>query len=187
MPFLFCNPNNVCNYANRNDYSYWLSTDEPMPMHMRPIPANEMVKYISRCSVCEAPTRVIAIHSQTSNVPECPAGWEELWIGFSFIMHTDAGAEGGGQSLVSPGSCLESFRPTPFIECHGEGRCNYFTTAYSYWLATIEDRNMFRKPKQQTLKANMLKSRISRCTVCIRVKPDDPVFNRPNSIRNWNG
>lgn len=48
------------------------------------------------------------------------------------------------------------------------GRCNYFTTAYSYWLATIEDRDMFRRPRQQTLKAGSLETRISRCTVCIR-------------------
>ena len=87
---------------------------------------------------------------------------------YILLQHTDAGAEGSGQSLVSPGSCLENFRATPFIECHGMGRCNYFTTAYSYWLATIEDREMFRRPRQQTLKAGSLETRISRCTVCIR-------------------
>ena len=86
------------------------------------------------------------------------------------LQHTDAGAEGGGQSLVSPGSCLEEFRPTPFIECHGAGRCNYFTTAYSYWLATVEERDQFRKPRQQTLKAGSLQTRISRCSVCIKQK-----------------
>jgi len=170
MPFLFCNLNEVCDYASRSDYSYWLSTEEPMPMMMTPIPAVDMHRYISRCAVCEAPTRVIAVHSQSMSIPPCPNGWEELWIGYSFIMHTDAGAEGGGQSLVSPGSCLQDFRPTPFIECHGTGRCNYFTTAYSYWLATIEDRDQFRKPRQQTLKGNTLQSRISRCSVCIRQK-----------------
>lgn len=84
-------------------------------------------------------------------------------------QHTDAGAEGAGQSLVSPGSCLEEFRPKPFIECHAHGRCNYFTTAYSYWLATIEDYAMFRKPKQQTIKDGMdLTQRVSRCAVCTR-------------------
>jgi len=86
MPFLFCNLNNVCDYANRNDYSYWLSTTEPMPMMMTPIPAPEVGRYISRCSVCEAPTRVIAIHSQSMAIPECPGGWEEIWVGYSFLM-----------------------------------------------------------------------------------------------------
>lgn len=86
MPFMFCNMNNVCDYANRNDYSYWLSTTEPMPMMMTPIPAPEVGRYISRCSVCEAPTRIIAVHSQSMDIPECPGGWEELWIGYSFLM-----------------------------------------------------------------------------------------------------
>lgn len=84
------------------------------------------------------------------------------------LQHTASGADGSGQSLVSPGSCLLDFRPTPFIECHGVGRCNYFSNAYSYWLSTIEDREMFSKPRQQTLKAGNLESRISRCAVCMR-------------------
>lgn len=86
MPFLFCNLNDVCDYAQSNDYSYWLSTTEPMPMTMTPIYANEISRYISRCSVCEAPTRVIAIHSQTIDIPQCPNGWDELWAGYSFLM-----------------------------------------------------------------------------------------------------
>jgi len=68
---------------------------------------------------------------------------------------------------VSPGSCLEEFRVRPFIECRGLGTCNYFATATSYWLATIHDEDMFRKPQQQTLKADYT-SRVSRCAVCIR-------------------
>lgn len=86
MPYLTCNLNDVCEYAQRNDYSYWLSTNEPMPAMMTPIPAQDMDKYVSRCSVCEAPTRVLAIHSQSLAVPECPTGWDELWRGFSFLM-----------------------------------------------------------------------------------------------------
>ena len=49
MPFMFCNLNNVCDYASRNDYSYWLSTPEPMPQMMTPIQAEEVKKFISRC------------------------------------------------------------------------------------------------------------------------------------------
>lgn len=48
MPYLFCNLNDVCDYAQRNDYSYWLSTTEPMPAMMTPIPALEVARYISR-------------------------------------------------------------------------------------------------------------------------------------------
>lgn len=168
MPFLFCSLNNVCNFASRNDYSYWLSTPEPMPMAMTPIVGRDIQKYISRCSVCESSTQVIAIHSQTLEVPECPEGWDGVWSGYSFFMNTDSGAEGSGQPLVSPGSCLEEFRPNPFIECHGHGRCNYYTTAFSYWLATIERHDMFRPPDPQTLKAGDLRTRVSRCKVCRR-------------------
>lgn len=111
-------------------------------------------------------------------------------INFRFVkfQHTDAGAEGAGQSLVSPGSCLEEFRPKPFIECHAHGRCNYFTTAYSYWLATIEDYAMFKKPKQQTIKDGMdLTQMVSRCAVCTRrrpglLKPPDVNIPPPSEI-----
>lgn len=48
MPFLFCNINNVCNFASRNDYSYWLSTPEPMPMSMAPISGENIRPFISR-------------------------------------------------------------------------------------------------------------------------------------------
>ena len=72
---------------------------------------------------------------------------------------------------MSPGSCLKDFRSRPFIECHGYGRCNYFTSAYSYWLATIEDE--FSRPIPQTLKGPNTRSRIGRCAVCLRKPPDN--------------
>lgn len=59
-------------------------------------------------------------------------------------QHTSAGAEGSGQALASPGSCLEEFRSAPFIECHGRGTCNYYGNSYSFWLATVETSEMFR-------------------------------------------
>lgn len=131
---------------------------------------------VSRCAVCEAPAMVIAVHSQTIQIPDCPRNWESLWIGYSFMMvhttevvhflcthlcvlmsfmqpyicvscspqHTSAGAEGSGQALASPGSCLEEFRSAPFIECHGRGTCNYYGNSYSFWLATVESSEMFR-------------------------------------------
>lgn len=48
MPFLFCNINNVCNFASRNDYSYWLTSPEPMPMSMAPITGQSIKPFISR-------------------------------------------------------------------------------------------------------------------------------------------
>jgi len=84
MPFLFCDINDVCNYASRNDKSYWLSTNGPIPM--MPVSEEAIRQHISRCVVCEAPTNVIAVHSQTVDIPSCPAGWSSLWIGYSFVM-----------------------------------------------------------------------------------------------------
>ena len=48
MPYLFCNLNNVCDYSQRNGYSYWLSTTEPLPMMMTPITGPEIERYISK-------------------------------------------------------------------------------------------------------------------------------------------
>lgn len=89
MPYMFCNLNNVCNFASRNDYSYWLSTPEPMPMNMQPIVGPTIRQFISRCSVCESSTQVIAIHSQNVAIPDCPNGWDGLWTGYSFFMVSD--------------------------------------------------------------------------------------------------
>ncbi|XP_053392808.1 collagen alpha-2(IV) chain-like isoform X2 [Mercenaria mercenaria] len=165
MPFLFCNINNVCNYASRNDKSYWLSTNAPMPM--MPVAELEIQPYISRCVVCDTPTNVIAVHSQTLEIPECPIGWTGLWIGYSFLMYTGAGSSGGGQPLSSPGSCLEEFRVNPFIECNGaKGTCHYFANKYSFWLATIGQNDQFKTPVMDNLKAGNLRSRVGRCQVC---------------------
>lgn len=168
MPFLFCNINDVCNFASRNDYSYWLSTPALMPMDMAPITGRALEPYISRCTVCEAPAIAIAIHSQTTEIPSCPQGWISLWKGFSFIMFTSAGSEGAGQALASPGSCLEKFRASPFIECHGRGTCNYYSNSYSFWLASLDPERMFRKPIPSTVKAGELEKIISRCQVCMK-------------------
>lgn len=68
---------------------------------------------------------------------------------------------GVGQNLVSPGSCLEEFRSTPVLECHGHGNCNYQSTVASFWLTVIEEQDQFVQPQQQTLKADQT-SKISR-------------------------
>ncbi|KAG7229291.1 hypothetical protein INR49_012949, partial [Caranx melampygus] len=166
MPFLFCDTETTCRYASRNDYSYWLSTDTPMPTNMVAIEGDELASYISRCTVCETTSNVIAVHSQTTLIPQCPQGWESLWTGYSFVMQTGVGADGSSQPLVSPGSCLEHFRKVPFIECHGRGTCNYYPDSYSYWLASLNANNMFSKPVPQTVKGLSLQNVISRCRVC---------------------
>lgn len=89
-------------------------------------------------------------------------------ISFLF-QHTGAGPSGGGQALSSPGSCLEDFRATPFIECNGaRGTCHFFANKYSFWLTTISQNQQFRTPVSETLKAGDLRSRVSRCQVCTK-------------------
>jgi collagen type IV alpha len=168
MPFMFCNVKEQCQISNRNDYSFWLSTGEPMTAAMAPITGQAVKKYISRCSVCEITTQTIAVHSQDSYLPECPRGWSPYWSGYSFAMHTGAGADGTGQNFESPGSCLEEFIPVPFIECHSKGTCNYYATNHGFWLAIIDKNQQFRKPMPQTLKAGGLRDRVSRCQVCVK-------------------
>ena len=85
------------------------------------------------------------------------------------FQHTGAGPSGGGQALSSPGSCLEDFRATPFIECNGaRGTCHFFANKYSFWLTTISQNQQFRTPVSETLKAGDLRSRVSRCQVCTK-------------------
>jgi len=180
MPFMFCNINNVCSFAQSTDYSYWLSTPQPMTNMMNPVSGEDIRPYISRCTVCETDSPIMAIHSQTRDIPDCPHGWDQVWIGYSHVLSTGAGAQGSGQGLDSPGSCLSAFRSQPFIECHGKGTCNYYSTSHSFWMSTIERNDQFRRPLQETLKAANLRNRISRCSVCIKSPAGGPEFFRMN-------
>ena len=73
---------------------------------------------------------------------------------------------------MSPGSCLEDFRATPFIECNGaKGTCHYFANKYSFWLTTVEANREFGHypPQQETLKEGQQHARVSRCQVCSKL------------------
>lgn len=87
IPFMMCRgrkENGRCHYSFRSEKTYWLSTaadeiDEQIPM-------DENEDYISRCSVCEINAAVLAVHSQSNTIPDCPASWISLWVGYSFLM-----------------------------------------------------------------------------------------------------
>ncbi|XP_071763612.2 collagen alpha-2(IV) chain-like [Centroberyx gerrardi] len=167
MPFSYCNTG-ACHYSSRNDKSYWLSTTAPVPM--MPLSGREISSHISRCVVCEMSSPAVAVHSQDHTAPTCPPGWRSLWTGYSFLLHTGAGDEGGGQSLTSSGSCLKDFRAHPFIECQGaRGTCHYFANLYSFWLTAVNPRDQFVVPEPGTIKAaEKQRQKASQCHVCTR-------------------
>merc|ERR1712159_418336 len=168
IPQTFCGIDQICRHANRNGKSYWLTTSEPIPTMA--VEADSVKPYNSKCNVCEAPANVMAVHSQSSKVPECPRGYNALWLGYSFLAHTSEGGDGGGQDMVSPGSCLEDFRATPYIECTGaRGTCQFFANSLSFWMRTIASNKQFSDPELQALKGVAAgRSSVSRCAVCMR-------------------
>lgn len=99
-------------------------------------------------------------------MPTCPAGWLDLWTGYSFVMNRAEGAEGSGQDLLSPGSCLEEFMAGPYIECKAAGHCNKYATLLSFWLTNIDPSKQFNPIQLDTFKAGNIKPQISRCKVC---------------------
>jgi integrin beta 8 len=87
-------------------------------------------------------------------------------------MQTAAGCGGGGQPLSSTGSCLTDFRATPFIECNGaRGHCYYYNNQYSFWLTTVDEDKQFSKPELDIVRRRNMRSRASRCNVCMRLNP----------------
>lgn len=166
MPSTFCNRDMTCRHASRNGKSYWLTTSEAIPAMA--IRTEDVEPHISKCAACEAPANVFALHSQTSDIPACPSNYKTLWLGFSFLQHTSEGDGGGGQDLMSPGSCLEDFRATPFIECTGgRGTCQYFSNSLSFWLRTIDSSKEFTDPQLSAFKGRLSgRAQVSRCSVC---------------------
>jgi len=161
MPFMFCGMNGVCTHSKRTSTSYWLATDKDVPM-MPLEDDREIATYLSRCAVCQAPTPLLTVHSQSVDIPFCPPGWKQLWTGYSFVMHA-VGGMGGGQALDSPGSCLEDFRYHPYIECNGRGECHFFEDKFSFWLVNIDNRH---RELGATIKADQLPHHVGRCAVC---------------------
>ena len=83
---------------------------------------------------------LIAVHSQTTTVPNCPAGFDSLWTGYSYGgMTGDAGYHGGISDLSGIGSCVEDFRPMMTMECSSPTDCDFFTAGdYTIWMSTID-------------------------------------------------
>ena len=87
LPFVMCQgrgDQGTCNYAFRNEYSYWLSTmNDTM---YGEVPMDETEDFISRCAVCKVNAAVVTVHSMTDSLPNCPDEWLTLWEGYSYLM-----------------------------------------------------------------------------------------------------
>ena len=104
---------------------------------------------------------IIAVHSQTTSIPDCPLGWENLWSGYSLAGSFLSRGYEAFNDLGSSGSCVEAFRPIPFIECSNPTNCDFYTADdYAMWLST----DTVDQPNISGV-ANIL-PHISRCSVC---------------------
>jgi integrin beta 8 len=45
-------------------------------------------KMAARCSVCEVERSLLTLHSGSTQLPQCPQGWESLWRGFTRVTST---------------------------------------------------------------------------------------------------
>ena len=84
-------------------------------------------------------TEVIAVHSRSSSVPQCPDGSNLLWDGYSFVRFIS--------DMARSGSCLRQFLPSGFKD---RGKFS--------WLLSKQDVN---EDKVQYGVAD-----VSRCSVC---------------------
>jgi integrin beta 8 len=135
-----CSGQQVCNHGVRTDKAFYLANEPNPDFTVKPESnLDDLVGFVSRCSVCGGPSKIIARHSFTSEVPDCPEGFHEIWEGFSYLMVTSSGASGGGQTLASAGSCLEEFYIPTFVECLGRGTCGFYINNIDYWLAQNPD------------------------------------------------
>ena len=109
-------------------------------------------------------SNVIAIHSQKNTPPDCPAGANKLWEGYSFVLANVHGLS-ISQDLGKPSSCMRTFNPHPYTVCQGkspDGSCRESVSDYSYWLASYPPNNDLKVEVQAKDSHNF----VSRCSVC---------------------
>lgn len=193
-PFTICRRDN-CDYGNPAHVSDWLTNDKLenkqatistkyqyaiIKNRQGVVTSNDIATIkglISTCSVYDTSALIVARHSYSNKVPECPGkNWEMLWEGYSFASSGWRGSDtktDSPQDLGSSGSCLPEFVPQPVLSCWtGDGQNeNYCQRArdvgreLTTWLAVLGT------PRGNTLNdgvANNNKSKVSRCVVCAK-------------------
>lgn len=172
VPMMQCSGGQVCNHGVRTDKAFYLANEQNPDFTIKPESnLDDLIGYVSRCSVCGGSSKILARHSFTSDVPECPEGFHEIWEGFSYLMVTSSGASGGGQTLASAGSCLEEFYVPTFVECLGRGTCGFYINNIDYWLAQNPDLTqpgMWGMGNVYSGINEILDMGVARCAVCAK-------------------
>jgi len=156
----------LCDHITTWNFAMWLTTSKLGSGAITGI--ENIIPYISRCSVCEKPAPVLVRHNMTPSPtpPVCPDGWKKLWDGYSFAGGYIGSGYESGQRLGDPGSCLETFTPIPVIECGtADGSrgdlCDHITTGnFAMWLTTSK------LGSGAITGIENIIPYISRCTVC---------------------
>merc|ERR1712048_818381 len=144
----------------------WLSTPKA-PRENVPNKACDLKEFVGRCVVCEVQANVLTMHSQTDEVPRCPNGWNSARIGWSIAQNVG----GSTQFMESTGTCLEDFRPTPWLTCDTNGVCRV-ESGSSIWISStvnaLTENDFITPPYPETFNDGNLREKVSRCHVCER-------------------
>uniref|UniRef100_A0A8C5DU44 Collagen IV NC1 domain-containing protein n=1 Tax=Gouania willdenowi TaxID=441366 RepID=A0A8C5DU44_GOUWI len=102
---------------------------------------------------------LLVIHSQSVQVPTCPGGSSQLWVGYS-LVYLEGQEKAHIQDLGQPGSCIPVFSTMPFSYCN-TAACHYSSrNDKSCWLSTTAPIPMM------PLLGSEINFHISRCVVC---------------------
>lgn len=104
---------------------------------------------------------LLVVHSQSVEVPLCPAGSSQLWVGYS-LVHLEGQETAYHQDLGQPGSCLRLFSTMPFSYCNSAA-CHFSNrNDKSCWLSTTAAIPMM----PLAAAAAAIRPHVSRCVVC---------------------
>lgn len=103
---------------------------------------------------------MIAVHSQSVAIPECPLGQQKLWEGFS-LLAINSNGQSAQVRLGKPESCMTHFQLGLSTSCSISGTCaESQRNDRSYWLVSNNSLGV-----EPLLEADMAEM-VSRCVVC---------------------
>lgn len=125
-------------------------------------------KMVSRCSICEVEGSVLTRHSMTTELPECPEGWESLWTGFTYQSISNPSV----LPLSSPDSCLSTVQGrSSYVTCSAESRsCDLSNSDVDGDFLLAMDRREFPLGADDVAVTNDREAltKLSRCNVCMK-------------------